>query len=126
MEETTTAPDPNEDPLWKDINLRTERVIQDNHGVRTRVPIDPRVIAIRDMVPTDEEVAANDTYGSRNREAAKLHIEGCVIDTQIDIWAWSPANAYGQRQGYGTETVDTCFPSDVRIVTPPVGVPLGD
>jgi len=110
------------DEIWRDFNPDTERVYSKPGGPLTRITVPERVIALRSIEPTDEEMAAGDTFGSRNRLAAQYAGEGDIIDTQIDVWGWGAANTYESRRGYGYETVPDCL-GRCQIHTMPAEVP---
>jgi hypothetical protein len=107
---------------WLDFDVTTERVYSHNGVDPKRITIPERVLALRDIVPTDEEVEAGDTFGSRNKLAVQYALEGDIVDTQIDVWAWGAANTYEQRRGYGYETVPDVL-GRLRIHTPPDPIP---
>jgi hypothetical protein len=110
------------DEIWRDFDPITERVYSASGAEPQRIKIPERVIALRDIVPTDEEVEAGDTYGSRNKLAVQYAMEGDIVDTQIDVWGWGAENTYASRRGYGYETVPDCL-GKYRIHTMPDTIP---
>lgn len=113
--------------IWLDFDPNTERVyipgdgsIENNQPIRIQVPA--RVIALRTLDPTDEEVAAGDTFGTRNKLAAQYAAEGDIVDPQIDVWGWGAANTYAQRRGYGYKTTPDVFGRN-QICVPPDPIP---
>lgn len=109
--------------IWRDFDPDTERVYSADGGAPIWIKIPERVIALRSIVPTDEEVAAGDTFGSRNKLAVQYAMEGDIVDTQIDVWGWGASNTYASRRGYGYETVPDCL-GRLRIWTPPDTIPV--
>lgn len=114
--------EPEPDEIWRDFDAETERVYSHAGGEPIRIKIPERVLALRDIVPTDEEVACNDTFGSRNRLAVEYALEGDIIDTQIDIWGWGAESTYASRRGYGYYTVPDCIGKSL-IHTKPAVIP---
>ena len=112
-----------EQELWANFDPIKERVYSKGSGEPKRIQIPERVLALRDMVPTDEEMACNDAFGSRNRLAVEYALEGDIIDTQIDVWGWGAENTYDQRRGYGYYTVPDCIGRSL-IHTMPAIVPV--
>ena len=109
--------------IWRDFDPETERVYSHGSEEPKRIKIPERVLALRDIVPTDEEVAAGDTFGSRNKLAVQYALEGDIIDTQIDVWGWGATNTYSQRRGYGYYTVPDCIGKSL-IHTMPASIPV--
>ena len=108
--------------FWNDFDVKTERAYKDAHGEIHRIYIPARVLALRDIAPTDEEMEQNDPFGTRNQLATQYALEGDVVDTNIDVWAWGPENTYESRRGYGYETVPDVL-NHLRILTPPAVIP---
>jgi hypothetical protein len=104
--------------LWHNFDPVHERVYAGADGAKCRITIPPEVLALRDMVPTDEEVASGNTFTSRQQKAVELAGQGHVVDTQIDVYAWGPELTYDDRRDYGYTAVPDCM-GKLRIYTPP-------
>jgi hypothetical protein len=108
---------------WLDFDITTERMYMSASGGDIhRITVPARVIELRTMEATEEDMEHNDTFGTRSRLATEYAAEGDVIDTQIDVHGWGPDHTYNQRRFYGNPSVpDITY--DWIIITPPDPIP---
>jgi hypothetical protein len=106
------------DLLWKDFDPATERVSQIPGYLPSRYKVSQAILDLRQMDSTDEEVAAGVPYASRSNRAAELNAEGEIIDTQLDIYQWNPAETMENRRLYGCDSVPDAF-NRCAILVPP-------
>lgn len=110
--------------LWADFDPATERVSQLPGYLPTRYKVSQAILDLRLMDSSDEEVAGGVPYHSRTERAAELNAQGEVIDTQLDIYQWNPAETMENRRLYGNSTVPDAF-NRCLIGVPPVDLPEG-
>ena len=105
--------------LWEGFDPATERVAWSfTRGVH-RFTVPERVIALRTMTPTDEEVANGQTFKTRTELSLKYAAEGDIIDTEIDTWGWGVEETYDLRRIYNKAQVPDAI-GQALIYTPPV------
>lgn len=114
------------DDLWLNFDQVKERVYSKGPvegGEKIRITIPQRVLELRDIAPTDEEMAANNPYGTRQMLATQYAAEGDIVDPQIDVWGWGAENTYEDRRRYKYTSTPDIFGRN-RIYVPPAPTTL--